>query len=137
MAYMSREKKAKIAPVVKAICAKYKVKVTLAVHNHSTLSLNIKSGPIDFIGNANRVIGERPGGFRNGNPAKDSMQVNEYWYHEHFDGVAKEFLREVLEAMNDGNHNRSDIQADYFDVGWYVNVNVGKWDKPYILAETA
>jgi hypothetical protein len=33
--------------------------------------------------------------------------------------------------MNDGNFDKSDIQSDYFHVGWYVSVNIGKWNKPY------
>jgi hypothetical protein len=37
--------------------------------------------------------------------------------------------------MNVGNHDRSDIQSDYFDVGWYVDVNVGAWNQPYELAK--
>lgn len=123
MAYMSQEKKAKIAPAVKAILKKYNVKASLAVRNHSTLVLNVKQGPIDFIKDF-------------GNPedaAKFGIQVNPYWYHEHFVGKSKEFLTEVITAMNDGNHDRSDIQSDYFDVGWYVDVNIGKWNKPYAL----
>jgi hypothetical protein len=35
--------------------------------------------------------------------------------------------------MNAGNWDKSDIQTDYFDVGWYIDVNVGRWDKPYAL----
>jgi hypothetical protein len=35
--------------------------------------------------------------------------------------------------MNMGNHDNSDIMTDYFDVGWYVDVNIGLWNKPYIL----
>lgn len=133
MAYMSQSRKAQIAPVVKAILKKYKVAGSLAVRNHSTLVLNIKSGPIDFIGNTNNVVSQRPGGYRTGSPAERSIQVNPYWYHEHFDGVAKEFLREVFTAMNEGNHDNSDAQIDYFDVGWYVDVNIGKWNQPYEL----
>ena len=57
MAYMSQEKKAKIAPKVKKILKKFGVKGSLAVRNHSTLVLNLKSGKIDFIGNSNRVCG--------------------------------------------------------------------------------
>jgi len=30
-----------------------------------------------------------------------------------------------------GNHNNTDLMSDYFDVGWYISINVGKWDKPY------
>ena len=133
MAYMSQEKKAQIAPVVKEILKKYKVKGSLAVRNHSTLVLNIKQGPIDFIGNFNKTVSDRPGGFRNGSPAEKSLQVNPYWYHEHFSGKAKSFLSEVLAVMNSGNHDNSDIQSDYFDVGWHVYVNIGRYNKPYNL----
>lgn len=134
MAYMSQERKALIAPKVKSILKRYGVKGSLAVDNHSTLVLNIKSGTLDFIKNYNETVDARPGGFRLGSPAEDYLQVNHYHYRDHFnDKVIKKFLDEVLAVMNEGNHDRSDIQTDYFDVGWYVNVNVGKWNKPYIL----
>jgi hypothetical protein len=123
MAYMSQEKKAKIAPAVKAILKKYNVKASLAVRNHSTLVLNVKQGSIDFIND-----------FGNSEDAKQfGIQVNPYWYQEHFVGKSREFLTEVITAMNVGNHDRSDIQSDYFDVGWYVDVNIGQWNKPYAL----
>jgi len=35
--------------------------------------------------------------------------------------------------MNEGNHDNSDIMTDYFDVGWYISVRLGKWDKPYVV----
>jgi hypothetical protein len=123
MAYMNQEKKAKIAPQVKAILKKYNVKASLAVRNHMTLVLNVKQGPIDFINDF-------------GNPedaAKFGIQVNPYHYKSHFEGKSVKFLEEVITAMNVGNHDRSDIQSDYFDVGWYVDVNIGKWNKPYAL----
>jgi len=133
MAYMSQEKKAIIAPKVKSICKKYGITASLSVRNHSTLVLTIKSGKLDFITNNNEVTSNRPGGFRNGSPAKDHISVNPYWYHEHFDGKCKEFLTEIIAIMNCGNHNRSDSMSDYFDIGWYIDVDIGKWDKPYQL----
>jgi hypothetical protein len=57
--------------------------------------------------------------------------VNPYHYESHFTGDAREFLTETLQAMNNGNHDNSDIQTDYFDVGWYIHVDIGRWDKPY------
>ena len=131
MAHMNQEKKARLAPAIKAICKKYGVKASIAVRHHSTLVLNIKSGPIDFIRNFNdlaQVRWREPWAFT---PAKNYIDVNPYWYQEHFEGVALSFLSELIPAMNDGNHDRSDIQTDYFDVGWYIDVNIGKWDKPY------
>ena len=133
MAYMSQERKAQIVPVVKRILKKYRVKGTMAVRNHSTLVLNIKSGAIDFIKNYNETVGATPRGFGYGSPATTSIDVNPYWYHEHFTGKAKSFLTDIMVAMNNGNHDNSDPQTDYFDVGWYVDVNVGRWNKPYIL----
>jgi len=23
--------------------------------------------------------------------------------------------------------------TDYFNVGWYIDVNIGKWNKPYVI----
>ena len=135
MAYMNQQRKAEIAPVLKAICKKYGVKASVAVRNHSVLVLNIKSGPIDFIGNLNKVCSVAPGADRYGpyRAAVGSIDVNPYHYRDHFDGKALAFLSAILPAMNTGNHDNSDIQSDYFDVGWYVDVNIGAWNKPYIL----
>ena len=125
MAYVSQELKAKLAPKIKAICKKYGVKASLAVRNHSVLCLNIKSGKIDFLGNYARdtEYAKKYG----------HIDVNTYWYQDHFDGVARDFFSEVIPAMHVGNHDNSDIQVDYFDVGWYIDVNVGRWNKPYEL----
>lgn len=129
MAYMSQETKKQIAPVVKAICKKYGIKATMAVRHHSTLVLNIKSGNIDFIGNYNETVNP----LRGDRKAEHYLDVNPYWYHDHFSGKAKECLKEIFAAMNNGNWDKSDIQTDYFNVGWYVDVNVGSWNKPYEL----
>jgi hypothetical protein len=128
MAYMNQEKKAKIAAAIKPILAKYKLKGTLSVSNHMTIVLTIKSGSIDFIGNFNLTNASTPR-FQG---AEKSIQVNTYWYQEHFNGVAKAALSELVPAMKSADwYDRSDIQSDYFDTAYYVDVNVGKWDKPY------
>lgn len=132
MAYMSQERKAQIAPVVLKICKEYGIKATMSVQNHSTLCLNIKSGGIDFIRNLDETMAKRAGDRVRVN-TDGYLQVNPYWYHEHFSGVAKEFFEKVMPAMNAGNWDKSDIQTDYFNVGWYVDVNIGAWNKPYQL----
>jgi len=129
MAYVSQDLKARLAPQIKAVLKKYGVKGTIAVRNRMTLCLTLKSGPIDFIGNYRNTVGESQ-------TMKDMaglryLDVNKYWYQDHFNGKAKEFLREAFAALNDGNHDNSRSEIDYFDVGWYVDLHVGKWDKPY------
>lgn len=134
MAYISQEEKSKIAPVVKDICKKYGVKATLSINNHSTLVLTISSAKIDFIQNYNQV-GEKRNHDGRRQIAKDYLQVNTYWYHEHFDGKAKEFLEKVISAMKgQGWFDKSDIQTDYFHVKHYVDVNVGRWNKPFVVS---
>lgn len=134
MAFVSQELKSKLAPKIRAICGKYGVKASLAVRNHSTLVLNIRQGKIDFIKNFNDNIEQRdPTGNRGINPARDYIQVNVYHHQSHYSGQAQKFLKEVIDAMNEGNFDHSDLQSDYFHVGWYVNVNIGQWNRPYAL----
>lgn len=134
MAYVNQERKAQIQPAVKAILKKYNVKGRLGVDNHSTLVLNITEGEIDFIGNTNEVCGSDFYQVERGfTPRKDYVNVNVYHFDKHFSGTALKFLNEVYAAMMVGNHDNSDLMSDYFDVGWYVDINIGKWSKPYTL----
>jgi hypothetical protein len=137
MAYCSQERKAAIAPVVKAICRKYGVKGTLSVSNHRTLVLNVSQGDIDFVRNFNETCGSNHYFLAQGwRPCTDNyISVNPYHFEKHFSSRALNFLQEVLSAMNNGNHDNSDIQSDYFDIGWYVDVNIGRWNRPYALCK--
>ena len=136
MAYMNQERKAKIAQALKPVLAKYGVKGTLSVRNHSTICLTLKSGKIDFIANSNRVCGSShyqvSRGFRPN--TSGYSDVNPYWFQDHYDGKAKAFLTEAFKALKvAGWYDRSDAQIDYFDTAYYVDINVGKWNKPYIV----
>ena len=133
MAYMNQEKKAKIVSAVKPILKKYGVKATFAVRNHSTICLNVKAGNIDFIENyiqTGQRMSEDQVAFIRKNK---SIDVNPYWFQDHFSGKAKSFLSEAFTAMKSaGNwYDRSDAQTDYFDTAYYVDVNIGSWKKPY------
>ena len=133
MAYFDQEHKAKLAPTIKAICKRYDVKASLAVRNHSTLVLNIKQGPIDFIGNYRETVREnsmlREREIR-------ALDVNVYHYKSHFTGQALKFLEEVIPAMYGPDYfDHSDIQTDYFNCSHYIDVNIGRWNQPYALVK--
>lgn len=110
MAYMNQAKKAELAPGIKAVLKKYGMKGSIGVRNHSSLVVKIKSGALAF---------------------DEYENVNPYWINEHYAGKQRKFLNELQRAMMIGNHNNSDIQTDYFDVGWYIDIVIGDWDKPY------
>jgi ABC-type proline/glycine betaine transport system substrate-binding protein len=138
MAYMNQERKAQRAPVIKAILKKYGIKGTLSVRNHSTLVLNVKSGKIDFIENYIKTDAATPYGKKMAQDQIDyvrktkSLDVNPYWFHEHFSGKAKSFLTEAFAALKGEDFfDETDAQVDYFHCSHYVDVNIGQWDRPY------
>jgi hypothetical protein len=126
VAYMNQEMKAVIAKNVKPILAKYGVKGSLSVRNHSTITLTVKSGEIDFF----EDYGDRE------DARKFGIQVNPYWFHEHFEGQSKKFLAEVFDALKSADwYDKSDAQTDYFNTAYYYGVDIGKWNKPYVLVK--
>ena len=133
MAYVSKEMKASIAPVIRALCKEYGVKATLAVKHHSTLVLNITSGPIDFIGNSNKIA--RATAEHRGQvfyPSTTYQQVNVYWINDHYDGVAREFLTRAYAALKGPDFfDESNAQIDYFHRSHYQDINIGRYNKPY------
>lgn len=135
MAHMNQEKKKLKLPLLKELFDEYKLKATVSVEEHSTLVVTISSGKIDFIGNYNENLKEnRAKGIERefSNEILDGyIRVNEYWLEKQFTGIALEFLLKLKGIMMEGNHDRSDVQSDYFDVGWYISIRIGKYDKPY------
>ena len=111
MAYMNQEQKAELAPAIKAILKAHGLKGTIAVRHHSTLVINIREGGVYF--------------------GTDYAQVNVYHVDKHYEGEAREVLEKLVAAANAGNWDKSDVQSDYFNVGWYVGINIGNWNKPY------
>lgn len=121
MAYINQEMKSKIAPAIKAIAKKYGLKTSLAVRDNRALVLTIQSGSIDFFKEHNADI------------TANYIAVNHYSIEDNFNNEAKDALIEFRNALNSGNWNNTKIEVDYFDVGWYVDIKVGKWNKPYLL----
>lgn len=138
MAYMSQENKKRIVALAKPILKKYGIKATFGVDNHSSLVCHIKSGKLDLIGNycqsiaQNHRMDERHRAQEIEYTEKRKyVQVNHYYIPSYFTGEAEKFLSELSKVMHDGNHDNSDPMTDYFDVGWYVNIHIGRWNKPY------
>jgi len=140
MAYFNQERKAERTPAIKAILKKYGIKGSLAVRNHLTFVLNIKSGKIDFVENfietdskvfhGNKMTQEQIDYIRKNR----SVDVNPYWYQDHFSGTALSFLKEIIPAMYGSDYfDQSDAQTDYFHCSHYIDVNIGSWNKPYTV----
>ena len=119
MAFISKEDKNTKAILLRALGKKYGIKLSVARHNYSTIVLNIYSGKIDFMSEYN---------------LKDNsgyIQVNHYRIDYNFCGLSQEFLNECYRILNANNYNNSDSMVDYFDVGFYIDINIGKFKKAY------
>lgn len=142
MAHMNQERKARIATALKPILAKYGVKGSLSVRNHSTIVLTLKSGRIDFVENFIQTDSDKAC-VRRMDAAqlkllreRQNLDVNPYWFQEHFSGQAKKFLTEAYKALKSADwYDESDAQSDFFDTAYYVDVNVGKWNTPYAVVK--
>lgn len=127
MAYVSKECKQSAAAALKAAIPKG-WRWSLSVRNHSTLVLTIASAPVDL--HANRAAARAALGLE---PRAAHNDVNTYWLAEQFTGDVLATMEAIKAAMNIGNHDRSDSMTDYFDVGWYTEVVLGRWNKPFVV----
>ena len=122
MAYVSKQDKAELAPAIKAVLNKYDMKGSISVRHHSTLVVKIKQGAIDFADH-----------FTHG---EGYIQVNEYWIDQHYAGIHRAFLNELLAAMKGPKYfNEDDSMTDYFHRSHYTDINIGAWDKPYAFVK--
>lgn len=122
MAYMSQEKKARIVAQLKNVVPS-SWKWSVSVKHHSSIRLTISAAPIDLIAHHKRneyFTGK-----------ETYIQLNHYHLDHAYDGVLLETFTRITDALNTDNHDRSDIQTDYFDVGHYVYIHIGRWDKPF------
>jgi len=124
MAYVSQEMKKELAPQIKAVLKKYGMKGSIAVRHHMSLVVNIKSGKLDILGALGASEYER-----------DYVQVNPYWIEENYDNAeVVAFLSELKDAMEGPNFFcHDDSMTDYFHRSHYIDINVGQFNKPYIL----
>ena len=122
MAYVSKQDKAELAPAIRAVLKKYDMKGTISVRNHSTLTVKISQGAIDFADH-----------FTHG---EGYIQVNEYWIDQHYAGIHRAFLNELLVAMKGPKYfNNDDAMTDYFHRSHYTDINIGMWNKPYAFVK--
>lgn len=123
MAFMNQENKAKLAKEIAKVMPK-NWKYTLAVRHHSTLVLTIRQADVDLIAenmvSQSRDKGEVP-----------YISLNEYNLQGHYSGKLLKTFEAIKAAANVGNHDRSDVQSDYFDVGWYVDIRIGYYESPF------
>lgn len=134
MAYVSQEMKKAKAPAIKSILKKYGIKGTVSVRNHSTLTVTLTEGKMDFVGEANRTNRELAGA--RGDRVYEiegHYDVNVYHIDSQYKGRMHSFFSELLKAMRGTDwFDHSDSMTDYFHTAFYTDISVGRWNRPYV-----
>jgi len=136
MAYVSQEDKKELAVGIKKVLAKYNVKGTIGVHNHSTIVVRLRTGDLDILGNYWEVYKENewkvaPWNQRSEKPTY--IQVNPHCLDSSYSGDVLNFLTELVAEMKGERYfNDTDIMTDYFHCSHYIDIDVGNWEKSYV-----
>ena len=142
MAYISQETKKTLAPAIKVVLKKYGMKGSIGIDNHSSLVVNLKSGALDLCGAANRhgkkVSDQR--GWQHYDV--EDFSLNHFHFADWMEQIGETkiaaFTNELVAAMKGEDwYDNSDSMIDYFEIAYYLDINVGKWDKPYVYENNA
>lgn len=136
MAYVSQEVITKARTALKALNKEYGVKSTLSGKGSSSLTLSISEAKIDFVNNycetiaANRkhrdteqVIGWAK--------LEQRVVINHYYLEDAFTGKALEYMQKAKAIMYVDHWDESDSQSDYFHCAYYIDMQVGKYNKVF------
>lgn len=128
MAYVSQEKKQRIAQALKAVVPR-DWKYSLAVRDHCEVVMTIYSAPINLL------AGIKPSEYYNPQTATHA-DINVYHCRREFaDEALGAVFERIIAALNTDNHDNSDPMTDYVDVGHYVSVRIGTWERPFVVSE--
>ncbi|MCI9976483.1 hypothetical protein JY742_10160 [Clostridioides difficile] len=122
--YLSTKDIAKIIrQYVKEIYPTYKFSVTTtSFSGGSSISVSLMEAPSNIF---------------NEGLEKDYIQINHYNISsdDRLNSIGKSVLNDVYSQLQSYNYDDSDAMIDYFDTNFYIDINVGKWDKAFKVVE--
>ena len=129
MAFISQQDKKTLAPAIKSVFKKYGLKGTIAIKNHMTLCANVSAGRLDLLGAAAAVSSLRSTGYYQANAYQPTNQK-----YKDINPDIFYFYEDLKKAMKGALwFDKSDIMTDYFHTAYFLDINIGRWDKPYKL----
>lgn len=130
MPYFNQEMKKEVVSRLKKNFEGWKF--SIKVLNHAEISVKVKSAPLDLWSNYVETVG-----VDNLYGDDGFAKLNHYYLERAFSGECLEQMKKILDDMNlvgdekFGNYNRSNSQVDHFDIGYYVSLAIGTFDKSF------
>ena len=138
MAYISTNEVKEIRKSLKDKFGK-NIKFSVTRDHHSSVNVSLMEGVIDFYDGSMDMTDKYSGRVQK---FDGHAQINHY--HTHMYGEHKAFFDKVHEIIktapikgegywkNKGWYDNSDSMIDYFDTAYYISMNVGSWNVPYV-----
>jgi len=106
---------------LKELCSNFKFSIISSRHR---IDLYIMSWPIEFYSSEYKEAEKN----QEREKTRELSRLNKMYTPEWSD-----VLKLVNTILNQYNHDNSDAMIDYFDVNYYDDVRIWKWDKPYVI----
>lgn len=136
MAYINQDMKKVISAKLKPVLAEYGLTGTLSINHHSSITLTLKKGPIDFYAEKRAFRARDPRSLAEGISDQEDcpLSINPYSITETWSLHTSIVLKEILAALKGADwYDKSDMQSDYFNIAYYIYIEVGKYGVPYQL----
>ena len=118
MPFISKDRVKEIRTQIKKEFSKFKFSITK--RHYSSVYIKILSGPIQLMHPEYLLRGHEP--------------VNHFYIQDHFKDMPAEvsnMLYRIYQIANFGNYTES-VDGDYgYIPSFYVNIDIGDWDRPY------
>lgn len=124
MAYINAEE-------VKAIRVKLKevypnIKFSVTKRHHSVVVVSIMKSDIDF----SEILDDR------GDVSINPYYTSDYGSHSNmFEHIVHICKTAPYEDSDEEWFDKSDSMSDYFHVSYYIDISIGKWNKPYEMVK--
>lgn len=132
MAHMNQQKKQIILQRLKDSIP-YGWKYSLGVRNGSTIACVIQAAPVELVKEFNRVKNINLESPRN---IETHCSANPFYPEREFDESLL-VIKLFLEALNIGNHNKSNSMEDSHNIGHFVDLEIGSHKKPFEFRKMA
>ena len=136
MAYINQDMKKVIAAKLKPVLAEHGLTGTLSINHHSSITLTLKKGPIDFYGEKRAYRARDPRSLAEGLIDREDypLSINPYYISEVWSIGTTIALKEILAALKGADwYDKSDSRSDYFNTAYYIYIEVGNDNSLYQL----
>jgi len=121
MAYVTSQQIKQTREALKIAFPDFKFMVRKSHAGSTSINVSIMSGPLDF------------------DSPKGGRTVNQYHVGMHYEPHVIPLLEAVIKVIKFGSerqwYDRSDAMTDYFDTAFYLDVEMGRWGKPYVKTD--